>query len=81
MSLQIIQDGYGKDTGVFVPINDWNEIVKKHEDLKALVNLSPIIPKRLSDLAGKWAAETAEAMQKHVEQSRIEWEERLNNQF
>ena len=81
MSLQIIQDGHGKDTGVFVPINDWNEIVKKHKDLKALVNLSPVIPKKLSDLAGKLSAETAKAMQKHVAQSRIEWEERLNNQF
>jgi len=81
MSLQIIQDGYGKDTGVFVPINDWNEIVKKHSDLKALVNLSPIIPKKLSELAGKLSNKTAEAMQKHIAKSRIEWEERLNNQF
>lgn len=81
MSLQIIQDGYGKDTGIFVPINDWNEIVKKHEDLKALVNLSPVTPKKLSELAGKLSDETAQAMQKHVAQSRVEWEERLSNQF
>jgi hypothetical protein len=80
MRLQLIQDGYGQNTGVFVPINDWNAIVQKHEDLKALVTIET--PKRkLSELAGKLSHETAEAMQKQVEESRNEWEERLNKQF
>jgi hypothetical protein len=80
MRLQLIKDGYGQNTGVFVPINDWNTIVQKHEDLKALVNIE--LPKnKLSELAGKLSHETAEAMQKQVAESRNEWEERLNKQF
>jgi len=81
MRLQVIQDGYGKDTGVFVPINDWNVIVQKHEDLKALVNVEPIPKNKLSELAGKLSKETAGEMQKYVAESRREWEERLNKQF
>jgi hypothetical protein len=81
MSLQLIQDENRKDTGVFVPINEWNEIVKTHGDLKALISGS-IKPKRkLSELAGSLSSETAAAMQKYVEESRNEWEERLNDQF
>jgi hypothetical protein len=78
MRLQVIQDGYGKNTGVFVPINDWNIIIQKHEDLKDLVNIEPAPKKKLSELAGTLSKETAEAMQKHVAESREEWEERLN---
>lgn len=78
MSLQIIKDGYGKDTGVFVPINDWNTIIQKHEDLKALVNIEHTSPKKLSDLAGKLSQQTAKEMHKHVTESRYEWGDRLN---
>ena len=81
MRLQVIQDGYGKNTGVFIPMNDWNVIVQKHEDLKILVNIEPVAKKKLSELAGTLSHETAEAMQKYVVQSRNEWEERLKKQF
>ena len=87
MKLQVIQDGYGKNTGVFIPItgvfipiNDWHTIVQKHEDLKALVNIEPEPRKKLSGLAGKLSHETAAAMQAYVTESRNEWEERLNGQ-
>jgi hypothetical protein len=81
MRLQIIQDGQGQNTGVFVPINDWNSLVQKHEDLKSLVNIEPTPKRKLSELAGKLSRETAEAMQKYVAESRSEWDERLNKQF
>ena len=81
MRLQVIQDGYGKNTGVFIPMNDWNVIVQKHEDLKTLVNIEPVAKKKLSELAGTLSHETAEAMQKYVVESRNEWEERLKKQF
>jgi hypothetical protein len=81
MRLQVIQDGYGKNTGVFVPINDWITIIQKHEDLKALVDIEPLPKRKLSELAGKLSHETAEAMQKYVAETRNEWEERLNKQF
>lgn len=76
----MIQDGHGKNTGVFIPINDWHMIVQKHEDLKALVNIEPVPQRKLSGLAGKLSHETAAAMQTHVAESRNEWEERLNGQ-
>lgn len=81
MRLQVIQDEQGKNTGVFVPINDWNMIIQKHEDLKKLVDIEPFPKKKLSELAGKLSNETAEAMQKQVAESRDEWEQRLNKQF
>ncbi|MBK8672067.1 MAG: hypothetical protein IPN93_03510 [Bacteroidetes bacterium] len=81
MRLQVIQDEQGKNTGVFVPINDWNMIIQKHEDLKKLVDIEPFPKKKLSELAGKLSTETAEAMQKQVAESRDEWEQRLNMQF
>jgi hypothetical protein len=81
MRLQVIQDGFGKNTGVFVPISDWNILVQKHEDLKDLVDLEPLPKKKLSELAGKLSHETAEAMLKSITESRNEWEERLKNQL
>ncbi len=36
MRLQVIQDGRGKDTGVFISIKDWNALKKKHKDLATL---------------------------------------------
>lgn len=80
MRLQVIQDGQGQNTGIFVPISDWNMIVQKHEDLKTLVDIEPLPKKKLSELAGKLSNETAEIMQKHVTESRNEWEQRLNKQ-
>ncbi len=81
MRLQLIQDGQGKNTGVFVPMNDWNIIIQKHEDLKILVNTEPSPKIKLSELAGKLSNETTQAMLKHVADSKNEWDERLNKQF
>ncbi|TAG54036.1 MAG: hypothetical protein EAZ27_09755 [Cytophagales bacterium] len=77
MKLQLIQDRFGMNTGIFIPINDWNTIIKKHKDLGALVNIDNSIPQKLSELAGKLSNETALEMKKHVAYSRTEWEERL----
>lgn len=81
MSLQVIKDGYGNNTGIFVPITDWEAITQKHQDLKDLVNIEPAAKKKLSQLAGSLSKETADAMLKDVEESRNEWEERLSKQF
>lgn len=81
MRLQVIQDGYGQNTGVFVPINDWDAIVQKHEDLKILVNTESKSKKKLSSLAGSLSAETAEKMQQYISESRKDWENRLSKQF
>jgi len=67
MSVQVIKDGYGKDTGVFIPMSEWDIITQKHEDLKQLVPGAPAPKKKLSELAGKLSHETAEAMLKYVD--------------
>lgn len=36
MGLQVIQDSKGKNTGVFIPYNEWAQLKKKHKDLAAL---------------------------------------------
>ena len=80
MRLQIIQEGYCQNTGVFVPINDWLIIIQKYHDLKALSNIE-LQPKiKLSQLAGKLSNQAADALKKYVAEGRQEWEERLNKQ-
>ncbi|QJW89114.1 hypothetical protein HNV11_06775 [Spirosoma taeanense] len=34
MSLQIIHDGNGQPAGVFIPMQDWNELKKQYADLE-----------------------------------------------
>lgn len=36
MRLQIIQDSKGEATGVYIPINEWEELKKQYRDLEAL---------------------------------------------
>ena len=81
MRLQVIKDGHGNNTGIFVPITDWDTITQKHQDLKNLVNLEPVPKKKLSQLAGCLSKETGEVMLKDVEERRNEWDERLKKQF
>ena len=36
MSLQVIHDSSGKNTGVFIPYKEWEELKKHNKDLAAL---------------------------------------------
>ena len=36
MRVQVIHDSDGKNTGVFIPYNDWNKLKKQHKDLADL---------------------------------------------
>ncbi len=36
MGLQVIHDGNGKNTGVFIPYKEWSKLKKMHKDLAAL---------------------------------------------
>lgn len=45
MGLQVIKDEYGNNTGMFVPITDWDTITQKYQDLKDLVNIEPVAKK------------------------------------
>ncbi|NGF54903.1 addiction module component CHP02574 family protein [Parapusillimonas sp. SGNA-6] len=55
MKPQVIQDHNGKPTGVFIPIEDWNNIKKKYPDFDQIGDELPqwqkdIIDLRLNDL-------------------------------
>lgn len=81
MPLQYITDTSGETTAVLIPINEWELITRKHEDLKSL-ETAAVKPKvQLSTLAGKLSYKTAEAMLNYVEEGRNEWEERVKKQL
>jgi hypothetical protein len=81
MPLQYVTDGLGNQTAVVIPIDEWELLTEKHEDLKELETM-PIKPKtKLSVLAGKLSEETANAMLSYVEEGRNDWDERLKKQF
>lgn len=70
MNLQYISDTQGRHTAVIIPIEEWNNLTAKHDDLKLLEN-----PKRKpSDFIGCISKETAQQMITDIERSRSEWE-------
>lgn len=50
MRLQIIQDSKGKPTGVFIPINEWDDLKKQYKDLEKLEYEEPSKQQILSEL-------------------------------
>jgi hypothetical protein len=81
MPLQYITDNTGAHTAVVIPINEWEKLTRKHEDLKTL-EAAPTKPKvKLSDYEGKLSHETAEAMLNYVAESRKGWGKRLKKQL
>ncbi len=77
--LQYISDYTGKHTAVVIPISEWENIVRKHADLKLLEQESSkesALPGQytMGDFAGILAPDRADALLKHVEQSRSEWD-------
>ena len=77
MSLQYISDNSGQHTAVIIPIDEWNEITAKHEDLKELMlaEEKPVYTKRKpSDFVGILSKEKAKEMINDIEKSRDDWE-------
>lgn len=50
MRLQVIQDGRGKTTGVYIPINEWKELKKQYKDLEILEYEEPTKEQLLEEL-------------------------------
>jgi hypothetical protein len=50
MSLQIIKGGNGKPKGVFIPINDWENIKKNYPNIEKVNNDIPQWQKDILDL-------------------------------
>jgi hypothetical protein len=76
MPLQYITDASGINTAVLIPINEWELLTRKHEDLKNMGKKQEGTKQRLSQLAGKLSNSTADEMLNYVSNSRNEWEER-----
>jgi len=77
--LQYISDYTGKHTAVVIPISEWESIVRKYADLKLLEQESSqekVLTGKytMGDFAGILAPDSADALLKHVEQSRSEWD-------
>ena len=49
MKLQILQDGKGKNTGVFIPIEDWALIKEQYPDIENADSEPPQWEKELID--------------------------------
>jgi hypothetical protein len=75
MDLQYISDTQGKHTAVIIPIEEWNNITEKHQDLKMLEKPEKkTIKAKPSDFIGTLSKEDGEKMQNDIEESRKEWE-------
>ena len=69
MSLQYISDEQGRHTAVIIPIEEWNEITARYQDLK----LVDALKSKPSDFRGAISDKTADALLRHTEQARTEW--------
>ncbi|WAC11997.1 hypothetical protein [Dyadobacter pollutisoli] len=50
MRLQVIHDSKGKTTGVYIPINEWNDLKKQYKDLEVLEYEEPSKEQILSEI-------------------------------
>jgi len=75
MPLQYISDVEGNHTAVLIPINEWELIIRRHEDLKKLeIPVNSIQRIKPSDLAGSMPLDIANDFNKYIEESRKEWD-------
>lgn len=72
MDVQYLSDAQGNHTSVLIPIEDWNIIKDRYEELKARKKSKN--KNKPSDFEGCISKETAERMNADIEQSRNEWE-------
>ncbi|MBN8824867.1 MULTISPECIES: hypothetical protein [unclassified Spirosoma] len=70
MDVQYLSDAQGRHTAIVIPIEEWNTITAKHEELKMIG-----APKqKLSEkYAGKLPSTLADELQHYVTQTRTEW--------
>ncbi|MEO6684689.1 MAG: hypothetical protein ABIN24_01945 [Dyadobacter sp.] len=79
MDLQYISNERGEKTAVIIPIQEWNNLTAKHEDLKELseeVKPTEEISqkKKPSDFIGIISKEEAEEMHNYLRKTRGEWD-------
>ncbi|ADB42179.1 hypothetical protein [Spirosoma linguale] len=79
MNVQYLSDAHGRHMAIVIPIEEWNSLTAKHEDLKMLEKQSPndIRPKP-SDFRGSISKKTADELLRHTQQARTEWENTIS---
>jgi hypothetical protein len=70
MDLQYISDTQGRHTAVVIPIEEWNNITAKHQDLKILERPE----NNASRFKGLLTNEEASKFHTYLKQARSEWE-------
>jgi hypothetical protein len=70
MDLQYLSDTQGNHTAIVIPIDQWNDITAKHQDLKTL----EMPPKNASRFKGLLTNEEANKYHTYLKQARSEWE-------
>jgi len=71
MNVQYLSDAQGRHTAIVIPIEEWNNITAKHQDLKALEIANPNQTKP-SAFRGAISKETADALLRYTEQARTQ---------
>lgn len=74
MPLQYLQNDVGETTAVLIPIEEWKAITESHADLAGLDRSVAKKNKKPSDYKGILSPALTEALQKHVQQSRKQWD-------
>jgi len=74
MPLQYISDHTGKHTAVLIPINEWEQIKQKHQDLKELEKpKEPQKEVKPSDFAGSMSVDIADNFNNYIKEARHQW--------
>lgn len=75
MNIQYISDSDGNKTAVVIPIQEWEVITEKRQDLKPAEKPNDSEKKlKPSDFAGKMSEKGYYAMKKHIKKARAEWD-------
>ena len=74
MDLQYISDTQGRHTAVVIPIEEWNNITAKHEDLKILERVADVSTKNAARFKGILNNEEADKYTAYLNQARNEWQ-------
>ena len=73
MALQYISDNSGNHTAVIIPINEWNDITTKHEDLKKMEEKTSQA-NNASRFKGLLTDDEAEKYHQYLKKARSEWD-------
>ena len=74
MALRYISDNSGNHTDVIIPINEWNNIIAIHHDLKKLMEGKKTHTNSASRFKGLLTNEEAEKYHQYLKQARSEWD-------